>query len=94
MPTDDEIVALLQAFCDVWNPQTNPSCRYTPAPARLLYRDRNRAIFLGLLDSACRIREMLNLKMEYYRAKERVVTIRESKGKEPRVLPVSPSKSH
>ena len=56
----------------------------------MFHRDRNYAIILGLLDSACRIGEMLPLKVDDYRAKERQIVIRESKGREPRTLPVSP----
>lgn len=90
MPTDDEIVALLEAIRDFWNVEKNPPMRFLSAPARVFHRDRNLAIILGLLDSAARIGEMLSLKVEDYRAKERQIVIRESKGKEPRALPVSP----
>lgn len=90
MPTDDEIVALLAAVQNYWNPEPNPAIRFMPHPARIFYRDRNMAIVLGLLDTAARIGEMLSLKVGDYRAKERQIVIRESKGKEPRALPVSP----
>ena len=67
-----------------------PSIRFTPVSKRVFQRDRNYAIILGLLDSASRIEEMLSLKVNDYRPKERQVVIRESKGREPRTLPVSP----
>jgi site-specific recombinase XerD len=90
MPTDDEMVRLLQAVREYWEPATNPGVKFMPAPVRLFHRDRNTAIVMGLLDSAARIGEMLSLKVDDYRGKERQIVIRESKGKEPRTLPVSP----
>ena len=47
------------------------------------------SIILGLLDTAARIGEILNLKVDDYSPSERQIVIRESKGKEPRVLPIS-----
>lgn len=89
MPTDAEMQALLKAVPDFWNPAKNPGIRYTPVAKRVFHRDRNYAALLGLLDSAARIGEMLSLKVDDYRAKERQIVIRESKGREPRTLPVS-----
>ncbi len=89
MPTDAEIQALLRGVPDFWNPAKNPGIRYTPLAKRVFHRDRNYAVILGLLDSAARIGEMLSLKVDDYRAKERQIVIRESKGREPRTLPVS-----
>jgi site-specific recombinase XerD len=89
MPTDADMQAMLRAAHDFWNPARNPGCRYTPVAKRVFHRDRNYAIILGLLDSAARIGEMLSLKVDDYRAKERQIVIRESKGREPRTLPVS-----
>ena len=82
--------ALLRGIAHFWDPAKNPSIRYTPLAKRIFHRDRNYAIILGLLDSAARIGEMLSLKVDDYRAKERQIVIRESKGREPRTLPVSP----
>ncbi len=90
MPTDAEMQTLLKSVHDYWNPTKNPSARFYPVPKRVFHRDRNYAILLGLLDSASRIGEMLSLKVDDYRAKERQIVIRESKGREPRTLPVSP----
>jgi len=89
MPTDAEMQALLRSVAHFWNPTTNPGIRYTLLPKRVFHRDRNYAVILGLLDSAARIGEMLSLKVDDYRAKERQIVIRESKGREPRTLPVS-----
>ncbi len=89
MPTDADMQALLRGAHDFWNPSKNPGSRYTPLARRIFHRDRNYAIILGLLDMAARIGEMLSLKVDDYRAKERQIVIRESKGREPRTLPVS-----
>ena len=90
MPTDTDMQTLLKSVHDFWNPAKNPSIRYTSVSKRVFHRDRNYAIILGLLDSASRIGEMLSLKVDDYRPKERQIVIRESKGREPRTLPVSP----
>ena len=90
MPTDADMQALLRAVPDFWNPTKNPPIRFVPIAKRVFHRERNYAVTLGLLDSACRIGEMLSLKVDDYRAKERQIVIRESKGREPRTLPVSP----
>ncbi len=89
MPTDADMQTLLKSVHDFWNPTKNPPSRFSPVTKRVFHRDRNYAVILGLLDSAARIGEMLSLKVEDYRAKERQIVIRESKGREPRVLPVS-----
>lgn len=89
MPTDTDMQGLLRGVRDFWNPAKNPAIRYTPVSKRVFHRDRNYALILGLLDSAARIGEMLSLKVDDYRAKERQIVIRESKGREPRTLPVS-----
>ncbi len=89
MPTDADMQALMRASHDFWNPAKNPGCRYNTVAKRMFHRDRNYAIILGLLDSASRIGEMLSLKVDDYRALEKQIVIRESKGREPRTLPVS-----
>ena len=89
MPTDDDMAKMLPAALDYWNPEKNPSARYQPPARRIFHRDRNYAVLIGLLDTAARIGEMLNLKVDDYRVSERAITIRESKGREPRFIPVS-----
>lgn len=90
MPSDEEMRRLLAAIGDYWNLEKNPEIRYQAPLKRIFHRDRNYAIILGLLDTAARIGEMLSLKVDDYRATERQIVIRESKGREPRVLPASP----
>jgi integrase len=90
MPTDEDMQALLRSVHDYWNPEKNPDMKHIPHARRLVHRERNYALLLLLLDTAARIGEILSLKMEDYRARERQIVIRESKGKEPRTLPLSP----
>ncbi|MBB6050722.1 tyrosine-type recombinase/integrase [Armatimonas rosea] len=90
MPPDDDVRAILEATRNYFDPTKNPDARFLPPGKRLFHRDRNIAITIGLLDSACRVGELLALKVEDYRIKERMIYIRESKGREPRALPVSP----
>lgn len=90
MPTQEEVDALLQAIADYWNVAKHPEVRYYEAKKRLFHRERNQAIILGLLDSACRIGELFNLKTDDYDPVNRQIVIRTSKGRESRVLPVSP----
>lgn len=89
MPADEEMQKLLVAVHDYWNPRLNADVRYNPPPKRAFHRDRNYAVILGLLDSAARIGEMLSFKVNDYQPSERRITIRESKGRESRELPVS-----
>jgi integrase/recombinase XerD len=90
MPSDDEMRSLLSACHSFWDKDRNPDAKYQPPAKRAFHRDRNYAIILGLVDTACRIGEMLSLKVEDVRLKERQLIIRESKGREPRALPISP----
>lgn len=59
-------------------------------PTRVFHRTRNAAIITGLIDTACRIGEALNMKVGDVKRTEASVVIREAKGKEPRTLPVGP----
>jgi integrase/recombinase XerD len=90
MPTEQDVIVQLQTLRDHWNIAKNPDMKFFPPGKRAFHRDRNYAILLGLLDTACRIGEMLNLKMDDVKFKERQVLVRQSKGQEPRTLPVSP----
>jgi integrase len=90
VPTDEEIRGLLKGLERYWNPDHNPGMKNIAQSRRRFHRERNRAIVLMLLDSAARIGEVGSLKLEDYRAKEMQITIRESKGKQPRTLPLSP----
>jgi integrase len=92
MPADEEVAALLQAIREYWDPEKNPvaGIRSMPGPARLFHRTRNAALFMGLIDTACRVGEALHLKVGDVKLTEASVVIREAKGKEPRTLPIGP----
>jgi site-specific recombinase XerD len=89
MPTDEDVSALMRAVRAYWDVSTNPAARFQDVAKRSFHRDRNYAILLGLVDTACRIGEMLSFKVDDVRLAERQVTVRESKGREPRTLPIS-----
>ena len=90
MPTEENVRGLLAAIQNYWSPVKNPQARFVAPAKRIFHRDRNHALILGLLDSACRIGEMLNLKVEDFQESERMIYIRHSKGRQPRALPISP----
>ena len=90
MPTDDEIRGLLGAIGDYWDPKKNKGVYHMPVPTRLFHRTRNAALVMGLIDTACRIGEALSLRVSDVKLSEGAVVIRETKGKEPRTLPVGP----
>ena len=89
MPTDEDMRSLLAAIHGYWDTEKNPDVRYNPPSKRIFHRDRNYGIILGLLDTACRIGEMLSLKVDDIRLEQRSLTVRESKGREPRSIPIS-----
>lgn len=89
MPSDEDMVKLLPAALNFWNVEKNPAIRHQAPGRRIFHRDRNYAVIIGLLDTAARIGEIVNLKTDDYRASEGMVMIRESKGREPRAIPVS-----
>lgn len=89
MPSDEDMKALLVAIYAFWDPAQNPDVRHNAALRRTMHRDRNYAIILLLIDSACRIGEVLSLRVEDWRPREKLFTVRETKGKEPRILPLS-----
>ena len=59
MPSSEEMEGLLGVMHDYWNPTKNDKVRYLPIQNRIFHRDRNYAIVLVLLDSACRIGEII-----------------------------------
>lgn len=90
MPTEDDLRALLKAALDFWDPAENKNVRYAGTAKRQFHRVRNYAIIVYLVDTACRISEATNLQMGDFQAGERQVTIRQSKGRKPRTLPLRP----
>ena len=89
MPTDEDISRLLEAIPAYWDLKRHPAIKNVPPRVRTFHRERNGAIIHGLLDTACRIGEILALKMDDVRLAEGTVVFRETKGKEPRTIPIS-----
>ena len=92
MPTAVEVKKLLQAIQSFYDAEKNAkSAKGHSALNRSFHRDLTYAIELVKLDSACRIGEILNFKLSDYGStdKGRQLTVRASKGREPRTLPLS-----
>jgi site-specific recombinase XerD len=89
MPTEDDIRALLKVAHDFWDISVRKDADRSSANKRAFHRDRNYAIILMLLDTACRADEVLSLKLEDYRPSELQVTITKSKGRTSRAIPLS-----
>jgi integrase len=90
MPTQEDIKRLIAAVGEFYDPISNPDAKYCSPAKRTFHRERMYAIILVELDSACRIGEILSLQAGDYQGSDKQITIRESKGREPRSLPVSP----
>jgi site-specific recombinase XerD len=92
MPTLEDVKRLLQGILDFYDLKKNPESRYLAAAKRSFHRDRNYAIEIIKLDTACRIGEVFAFKVSDYQKTEKgyELLIRESKGREAAVVPVSP----
>ena len=90
-PSEDEIRTLLLSIERRWDPEINPSVRYVHLTARRFLERRNYAILTGLVETACRIGEMLSLRLDDFDPKQRQIAVRQSKGDEPRIIPISQS---
>ncbi|MCW3051233.1 MAG: recombinase [Chthonomonadales bacterium] len=94
LPTEDNVRGLLEAVLNFYDKSQNlTSARGHSAKNRTFHRDRSYAIELVKLDTACRIGEIMNFKVSDYGRTEkgRQLTVRQAKGRQPRVLPVSSS---
>lgn len=90
MPTEDDVQRLLRAVQEFYDPARNfSSAKGHSASNRSFHRERTYTVELTKLDSACRIGEIFNLTCSDYEPTTQQLTIRTSKGREPRVLPVS-----
>lgn len=86
----DQIRAVFRAIEERWNPVLNPNIRFVRPKERKYYRVRETAIFSGLVDTGCRIGEMLALRIEDIDTEKRQFLIRESKNHTSRTVPFSP----
>ena len=91
MPTQQDVQRLLEALPAFYDRAQNPAIRYASADKRSFHRERNYAVEVTKLDTACRIGEILDFKVgDYVRGETGwQLTVREAKGRQPRVLPVS-----
>lgn len=88
-PTKDEMTTMVASVERYWDPVQNPGIRHQPTSRRTFMRDRTYTMLVVLIDSCCRIGEILNLKVADVKVGELEFTVTESKGKEPRTLPMS-----
>jgi site-specific recombinase XerD len=89
MPSDEDVRRFVAALGEYWDPRKNPNVRSMTTEGRSFHRVRNTAIYLGLISTACRVGELLDANLEDYVPGERRILLRETKGREPRTVPVS-----
>ena len=95
MPSEEDMQSLVSAVQSYYSPLSHPDIRFIHASKRAFHRERNFAIVLSLLDSACRIGEVLSLKVGDFQKAEGKrgtywqIMIRESKGRTARMIPLS-----
>lgn len=87
-PCDAEAQAILRACRDRWLPAKNPAMRYVPERRRRFFAARNYALLTGLMATGARVGELLALTMEDWQPAQMRIVIRQSKGREPRIVPV------
>lgn len=95
MPTEADVMQLVSSIFDSWNPRINTRIVEVGPARRDFHRDRDYAIVLALIDTACRTGEILNLRVNDF-TKDRVdaqevwqIDVRESKGGMPRAIPLN-----
>ena len=88
-PSGDELQTLLTALKSRWNPLTNPDVQHVPQRARTFHSRRNYAIVTGLLDTGCRIGEMLNATWADVDTATLQIVFRQTKTDTPRIVPIS-----
>ena len=89
MPSDTEIKAILHSLTARWQIKENPKIRCTASNTRSFFMRRNFAIVTGLIETAARAGEMLNLRLDDYQPDRLQIAIRTSKSKQPRIVPIS-----
>lgn len=87
-PTDEEGACLLRACVDRWNPIKNPDAAFFSKARRTFFARRNFAVLATLMQTGMRPGEAFALTRADFRADERILTVRKSKGKDHRTLPL------
>lgn len=88
MPSDDEIRLILQTIEDKRKPGKNPNSRFCNTKMQRFLGRRDRAIVTGLVSTAARAGEILGLKLGDYDKARKQIVFRETKGNEPRIVPI------
>ena len=88
-PTEDELITLLQSIRTRYNAALNPAIRSVPVARRTFLRHRNTAIIAGLIETGCRVGELLGLLMADYDPLAKRIAIRKSKTDQPRTVPIT-----
>lgn len=87
MPTATDLRLVLDAINRRWDVRKHKAIKSISADRRRYYRDRDRAVLCILIETGCRVGEVLAMRVEDYRAGE--IVVRESKGDRPRVIPIT-----
>jgi len=88
-PTPEEIVKLIKASQDLYDPNIHIGAKFLAQPRRIFLKRRNYAIITGLVTTAMRIGEMLDLEIGDVDMERKVVTIRVTKSNEANEVPIS-----
>jgi integrase/recombinase XerD len=87
MPTTEDMVKLLDAIQGFWDPITHPGAKNWHEAKRTFHRNREYALLLLLIDSACRIGEVLHLTRDNVQARQ--ITVTNTKSRKTRYIPLS-----
>jgi len=87
-PEIEEMQRLLAAIDARWD-AARPQMRFVRLQERRFYRARDRAILTGLMDTAARVSELLELRVEDVNVDKAQLTFRDTKNGSDRVVPVS-----
>lgn len=87
-PHAEEVAQLLGRIPDYYNPAHNANARFLDEHRRRFLAVRNQAIIALLIETGGRITETLTLKLEDYDKKHGTITFPDTKGDDPRTLPV------
>lgn len=88
-PSPEELKSLLQALVDRWNPRLNPDVQHMPAAVRTFHSRRNYAIVAGLIETGCRISELLNANLDDFDSIQLQITFRKTKTHTHRTVPIT-----
>jgi integrase/recombinase XerD len=90
-PSENDVVLLVMSLRDHWDPKYNRAICNVPPFRRRFFLARNMAIIIGLMDSGCRVGELLGLKLADVERTQKggLLTFRKTKNRSQRTVPVS-----